>query len=478
MSRLALFVTILSIAVPGCAQIFGLDEASPAGTLEVTRISVGAKLVTAPEDLTGLTAEYLVPSDDPVGFTRVPAELVGGAWVAALDEPAPLLFQLPDVSQYLLHDFPHLQRKALHGPMEHPNPEPAPAGAKITVDIALDEVYSGETIQMVAVGAWNNLNLPGITVDMSKMAKVTFDYTTTSSLTGRPHERITADDGVVFVRYAPMSNPQQAVAALEATPFEQTGNDTITGALTKFALEPVEFRVDPAAAVQRYAAVKPAPPAPLAPTLKWDIRAAPGGELGNKNGPMMIAGAIAMTDTTITAMAGNPFAARGWESVLSVETTLPRKFTIPGGGEVALSSLMLDRVHPALGVEMLLAAGLPTEITLGGLALTMDGMTIPKPSAAVEVSFVADVEANTVYQAQLFKIIATTGDRSTLVLDAAALVPRFKFPPEFFEAGAYYTLRAVAIKGGFPGLDDGDLSKRTLPIAISHHDSGVFQVTP
>lgn len=472
MARFAVFVALLG----GCAQIFGLDEGAPLASLDVQRVSVGATLVYAPLDLTGLTAEYLVPSDDPVGFTRVPAQILEpGLWGAELDEPAPLLFQIDRGSHLRLHDFPHAQVKTLHGPMEHPNPSPAPPGATLTVNLTLDEAYNSELIQMLTLGAWNFHNLAGIPA-MATSGTVTFDYTAMTSMTGRPHEKITTQDGVVVLRYTPASNPLQLAAFLDAAPFDQTGADTITGALTKVTLEPIEFRIDPGAAALRFAAVKPAVPPASVPVMNWEIRAAPGAQLGNASGPLVLGAAIAMTDTTISGMAGNPFVGRGWESILSMSADVTRPYTIPGGAEVTLRVNLLERTPPTPGVALLLPAGLPTEVTIGGVALSTDGMVIPKPTAAVEVSFTVDVAANTLYQVQLSKFSAT-GER-TLVIDAAGVVPRFKLPPDVFEAGAYYTIRAVAVKGGFPGIAEGDLSQREIPLSIGFLDSGVFQVMP
>ena len=56
--------------------------------------------------------------------------------------------------------------------------------------------------------------------------------------------------------------------------------------------------------------------------------------------------------------------------------------------------------------------------------------------------------------------------------------PSFKLPPETFVAGKRYTIRAQSVVGGFPGIANGDLRTKTLPISSAFLDSAVFQVVP
>lgn len=465
----------------GCAQLLGLDETSsppPSASLSVERVSIGARVVTAPLDLTGLSATYLVAdAADPSGFGRVPAMVVEpGRWTAPPTTAAPVLFDLPDVPRPVprLFDFPSLQVKTQFGVLEHPNPQPAPMGATLTVNATLDAAYNGtDRFELFVLGTWNNAGLtPPAAGTLGPIAQ-TFAATAMNSLTGRPHERITADDAVVVLRYA----ANELRAAFKATPFEQTGADTITGTLAAVTVEPFTFAIDQMDAVRRFATVKPALGVP---TMQWTVRAAPGAQLNQDLGPLLAAGGP--TDaTTVNGAAGNPFAPE-WPSTLLWVTQAARTYTPPGMTlPVTLVANMHERAILGPGLSLKLAAGLPTKITLGTAVLETDGTVIARPTRAVEVSFAVDVVTNTMYQLQLFKLVPNAAQTALVLeqrLSAAGVAPRFLLPPEVFEAGALYTLRAVAVQGGFPGIATGDLTLRELPISISLTDSGVFQVAP
>ena len=479
MVRLAVLAALLS----GCAQLFGLDETTAGAetNLRLQRVSIGARLVYAPQDLTGLTAAYLVADDaEPTGLARVPATQTElGTWTAPLREPAPLLFDLPDYPTPIprMFDFPQLGQQALFGVMEHPGPQPAPEGATLTVNVTLDAPHTAaDTYQLYTLGSWNQLGLPVPAVGAGALATAALPFTSMSSITGRPHERITADDAAVVLRYV----GNQLRAAAVAPPFEQTGADTITGGLTAVTLDPATVAIDQAAATTRYTMVRPLVGAP---TAQWTLRAAPGAMLNNDNGPLLHAGGP--TDaTTISFMAGNPFADRGWASTMLWLTQASRTYTPPTAGlPVTLLAGMHERAILAPGLEMKLPAGLPLRISLNGALLVNDGITIAKPARAVEVSFETDVASNTLYQLQLFELVPNAAMPPTalvlqLKLAANGAAPRFALPPELFEAGGLYTLRAIAVQGGFPGIADGDFVQRSLPIGISFLDSGVFEVMP
>ena len=77
MWRLAIWATALVSA--GCAQLFGIKDTTGGGdgggngaSLAVTRRSIGASLMTAPQDLTGQTCDALSLG---IGFTADPALL-------------------------------------------------------------------------------------------------------------------------------------------------------------------------------------------------------------------------------------------------------------------------------------------------------------------------------------------------------------------------------------------------------------------
>jgi hypothetical protein len=81
---------------------------------------------------------------------------------------------------------------------------------------------------------------------------------------------------------------------------------------------------------------------------------------------------------------------------------------------------------------------------------------------------------------QVFELVPNavgTALEHRLVIGASATRNQFTFPPETFEAGKFYTLRAITVNGGYPRLADGDLTVRTLPVAVGYMDSGVFTVS-
>src|SRR5678810_1224784 len=105
----------------GCAQLFGIDETSggrdapppPSASLTVQRVSIGARLVYAPQDLAGSMGTYLVPDEAaPGGLNRVPAmQAESGRWTAPIAAAAPILYDLPDYPKPIqrILDFPQTQ---------------------------------------------------------------------------------------------------------------------------------------------------------------------------------------------------------------------------------------------------------------------------------------------------------------------------------------------------------------------------------
>src|SRR3954467_8147449 len=83
-------------ALAGCAQLAGIDSTSHAGdSVSVTRMSIGTTVTTAPQDLTGQSATYLVASSAATGFDRVAASpSARGRWTSNLRTPAPVVFTL------------------------------------------------------------------------------------------------------------------------------------------------------------------------------------------------------------------------------------------------------------------------------------------------------------------------------------------------------------------------------------------------
>src|SRR6188474_3110642 len=164
-SRLA-----LAAALPwsvGCAQLLGLDETSGrTNSLEIKRMSVGATVTTSPQSLDGLSANYLVENaGTALGFDRVAAtpHEASGTWTVPLPDPVPVEFTLPDVPTPLrrIYSLPSNRITALFAPLEHPDPEPAPAGAQYTVTVHLDAgITSDDVFRTVTVGSWADRQFP------------------------------------------------------------------------------------------------------------------------------------------------------------------------------------------------------------------------------------------------------------------------------------------------------------------------------
>ncbi|HEU0031070.1 MAG TPA: hypothetical protein VFQ53_10595 [Kofleriaceae bacterium] len=481
MGRSLLFL----VGLTGCAQLAGIDETSGTGragvSLSFERVSVGASVSRAPLDLTGRTATFLVPdAADPTGLARVAATQDGvDRWTAEIFDATPsVVFDLPDFPDPLTRMLAFDSRDLLGDfvVLEHPNATPAPDAASLTVQVALDTPYNGEGLQIFTLGSWNQRGLEAPVLGAGAIGPLTFAMTSMTSLTGRPHEAITSADSVVVLRYI----GNQLNGALEATPFDQTGNDMITGTINPVPADRMlDIRVNQAQAVTRYSTARPAV---TNISFSWALRAAPGADLNVDLGPLLNAATVGTDPQTITAMYGNPFAAK-WKTILTWSTSASRS-VVPTGQTlpIGLSAQMFQReVEPGAGAMLDLPAGFPQLITIGTTPLSADNTTIPVPTSAVEVSFVTDRPTNTFYQAQLFEIVPNA-DATALVLKpvvfASAAEPKFVFPPELFQPGKTYTIRAVSVVGGFPNAAAGDLRTRAMPFALSLLDSGVFQVMP
>lgn len=476
MARFAVLAALLC----GCAQLFGLDETTGGGpkpaSLSFQRASVGARIVYAPQDLSGSMARYLVPDEaQPTGLASVPAtQAEVGQWTSTVMGAAPILFDLPDYPKPILRmfDFPTPAVKGLFGVLEHPSPEPAPAGATLTVNATLDAAYTGaERFELQTLGSWNTIALAAPAVGAGALAQ-TFAFTAMTSITGRPLEKLTAADAVVVLRYV----GNELRGALRAAPFDQTSANTIAGTLSPVTIAPFKVAIDQMDALRRYAAARP----PVGtPTFSWTLRAAPGAQLNIDNGPLLASGAPTSA-TEISSQAGNPFEP-DWPSTLLLQAQATRSYTPPSAGlPVTLAANLAQRAVLGPGVELKLPAGFPSKITIGGALLEADGASIPTPTRAVEVTFTTEAP-HTLYQLQLLKLVPNAGNTALVFeqrLSMAGAAPRFVLPPELFERGALYTLRAISVQGGFPGLAAGDLTQRELPVATALLDSGVFQVTP
>lgn len=499
MGRLATAV-VATLGLTGCAQLFGLDDTTgktagdddqpDATTLQYQRISVGATAVRAPLDITANSAEYLVPdSTTAAGIRRVDVTTVGtDSWSAALDGmAAPVFFDLPDFPAPIkrIFDFPQAHVKGLFGVLEHPNPQPAPGGAQMDVNATLDAAYNGtDLLRMFVVGTWAFRDFAGVEAPAAGVQAWTvpaFPFTSVTSLTGRPLEAILPQDAVYLLRYAAGTSDLQGVG--EVAGFTQSVSVTLTGTM---AANPhdrtLNVTVDTNAPATRFAQVRPAM---TGVTENWNVVAAPGYQIVSNTGIVLTAGGLTVgASGALSVPYGNPFVAKhDWPDVLTWSTAASRTFTPPAIGlPVTPQTGLFQLVEPTDGMTLDLPAGLPITITMADTALTTDGVTMTvDPAKAVPVSFQADVVDNTVYQLQLFELVPNAATGATALayhqtLGATGTKSSFLLPPELFEVGKTYVLRAICIQGGFPTLDTGDLTNRAPPQAVGFLDSAVFTV--
>jgi hypothetical protein len=435
--------------------------------------------------VTNNTAIYLVPdTTDPSGIHRVPVtQTATDTWTAPLDAAAPIFFDLPDIPTPIkrIFDFPEQNLVGLFGVLEHPNPQPAPAGATLTINVGLNPPYNSELLRLFTVGSWNLRDAPAGEVAVGAGAwNVTFPFSSVSSQVGRPLEQLTTDDAIYLLRYGAGTSDLQGV--LEIPPFTQSVADTLTGTINPNPHDrTLAFTVDTATVATRFAATRPAM-ANLA--MSWSVVAAPGYQIVSNAGPVLQAAGVAPGGDAINVPYGNPFVAdHDWPDVVTWSTAESRTFTPPALGlPVAPQAGMFQLVFPTAGMALDLPAGLPITLTMNGTPLTTDGATMTvDPAKAVSVSFVADAQNNTLFQLQLFELVPNSQTAPTALvylqrLGASGSKPEFLLPPELFEVGKTYVLRAICIQGGFPTLGMGDLTNRMPPQAVSFLDGAVFTV--
>jgi len=489
----------LAGGLTGCAQLFGLDATTgptggdddqPATTLQYQRISVGATAVRSPLNITANSAEYLVPdTTDASGIRRVATTTVGtDTWSASLaGMAAPVFFDLPDFPAPIkrIFDFPEQHVKGLFGVLEHASAQPAPGGAQMDVNATLDIPYNGtDGLQMYVVGTWQQRGFAGAELPAAAATAwvvPTFPFTSVTSLTGRPLEQIIQQDAVYLLRYGAGTSDLQGV--VEVPGFTQSVSVTLTGAMITNAHDrTLNVTVDTNAPATRFAQVRPAM---TNVAESWSVVAAPGYQIVSNSGIVLTAGGLTVgASGALNVPYGNPFVAKhDWPDVMTWSTSATRTFTPSAMGlPVTPQTGLFQLIEPTAGLTLDLPAGLPITITMGATALTTDGVTMTvDPTKAVPVSFQADKVDNTVYQLQLFELVPNLPTGATALayhqtLGATGTKPSFLLPPELFEVGKTYVLRAICIQGGFPALDTGDLTNRAPPQAVGFLDSAVFTV--
>ena len=471
----------------GCAQLAGLDSTSGDGrtsdSLSLQRMSVGATVTTAPVDLTGLSASYLV--GDPAAPTRLPAtSSAAGTWQADLDSAAPIEFTLPDLPTPIprLYSFPNPSLKLLYAMLEHPNHTPAPASpANINLTVPLEVATTGaEAFAIYTLGSWTSRGLAAAELPVAPamaIGPIVYDFTTSGSITGRPLEKLTRQDAYLVLRY--LGAVLDGVA--EAPPFDQTGNDTVTTAtMTKVtADQTLDVVVAPTTITSRYTALRPAVTGVV---MNWSVVAAPGYKIASNAGPALNSGAVAATDTGIAATYGNPFVARGWNTLFTLGTSASRSFTPANTTTpVTLFAGMSQLLEPAAGAIADLPAGLALTVSFNGTLLVTDGTQVPVPTSFVKVVLTTDKPTAAFYTLQVIDLLPNADSTALtfhVVYVAASDQPTFSLPPEVFQAGHCYTLRSFSTVGGYPSIASGDLTDRGLPLAQSFFDSAVIEVTP
>jgi hypothetical protein len=450
--------------------------------------------VTAPLDLTGLKASYLVA--DGAGFQRVDAEAdaANGLWKTKLRAAAPVEFTLPDVPAPIPRQFafPSEKLQVLYALLEHPDRAPAPDGATFTVTADMDTLPAmGEVFQVYVVGAWiaRNFAATEVTVTGNLLTPPAFSFLPVNSQSGRSQlDLITKRDAFLVLRYVGTT----LTGAAEAPAFDQTGAaTTVPQAEMDLVLrdQMLDLKVAPAAVMSRYSHVLP-----VVDTLamNWSVVAAPGYKIASTSGPVLESGSLMTTSTGITVPYGNPFAQRGWNTIFTLATSQSRIYMPPLGPmgmptPITLFAGMNQFVEPTAGASLDLPARLPIKVLYEGVSLTSDGLTVKQPSSVVTVTLELESDTSSpepevsVYNLQVFDLVlnatSTALERRT-VYAAASDQAMFELPPEIFEVGHRYTLRAQTTHGGFPSVRDGNFLDRTLPLSQAYLDSGVFTVTP
>jgi hypothetical protein len=447
-------------------------------------MSVGNQVLVAPLDLSGLPARYLLSTDTAGVFEQVDANPSGpGLWTRDLADPAPVQFSLPDVPTPVprLFAFPNQALKVLFAPLEHPDRSPAPTGATLTVTAPLEmQVNMGETFQVYTVGSWTSFALAG-PLGVMQIGPITYAFSSSNSQSGRAQlDRLTAQDTFLVLRHSGTG----LTGVAEAPPFEQTDtNTTVVMPMMTPVLQDqmLDVKVTPPALATRYAAVRPGV---TTLAMNWSLVAAPGYRIASNTGPVLQRGTLQQADLGVTVKYGNPFAGRDWHTIFTLQTSESRTTTPLGATlPVTLFAGMDEFLEPSLvppGFELTLPAGLPVLISLDGMQLSTDGRMIPPPNKFVEVTFLADNRNATLFDLQVFDLLpnaAATALEHHLVFSGASSEARFEVPPEIFQVGHHYTLRAMCTSGGYPAIADGDFTQRELPLARSYLDSGVITVT-
>jgi len=468
----------------GCAQLFGIAnttgaaDAGAGASLAVTRVSVGATTVTAPQDLTGQTATFYTPDVDPTKLDATPGVLAGNTWTAAVAGTPLVMFTLPAYPMAVTRGLalPAAAQSLDYVVVEHPSPTIADANAMVTVQGTLPSPFAtGESLQFYAVGAWVDY---GITTGLPPLGttavNTTFAYASASSITGRPLEAFTTADRVLLLRYA----NGVLTAAGQASPLDQSSTTTtvvVNQLAAVTATTTASLALDQLTLGQRFGQTMP-PMASSAVSWAAAAEAAPGVFVG----PVLQSGTVGATDTSISLAFGNPFATTNhWASALQVVATATRTFTPADPALPAtLTASLVQLVDPDTSPTLDFAAGLPTSVSINGTVLTDGAPVSIDPAQAVNVTIAADRTTNTLYQLQLVQLVPNAGNTALdqqVEFTVTGTTPSFTLPPQLFPSGLY-TLRAICDAGSYAGAASGDLAMPAFPAVTGSFESGVFTV--
>jgi hypothetical protein len=498
MRRLALVLGLPLLGLPalsGCAQLFGLDETSEAtdsaARLSVKRYAVGTQVVVQPMELTGGAATYLIADPlEPTGFRQVPATSTEvGVWQGdvPVGTPAQLSFTVADdlIRRHLA--IPDRSVAYLYGYLGKVTPaEPPPPAAQLGFAVAFDRPFDAATddLHWLSIGSWTQYNFNEtneVPTGSLELRPPPVPFTSASSLSGRPHERLRADDALLVLRNtATAVNTRVLTGAYTAPPFELAAdlNALPAGAMTAVAADQMlAVTLDTDLPVTRMANARPvvAPPA-----YNWSVTAAPGAAAGFTTGPGLAFGGLVPGGVVpLSVPYGNPFAERSWPATFTWAATSLRTYTPEGQPPVVLTALLVRIASaPSDGGQLDFGVCLPLSVTVQGAVLNTDGATIAiDRTKPVAVSFSTDNGTADLFSIVVHEVVSGT---------VTTLVPRFhsvnrqtswSLPADVFEAGKSYSVRAHCHRDGFPNQAAGDFETRQLPTATGFLDGGVFTVS-
>lgn len=484
--RRTLALTAGLLSLTGCAQIFGLDETSSSGdtdnaTLTLAHASVGATVTTNPLDVSMVTATFLA-DDGAGGYQRVPGSVTApGVFTAPmLDGAPPVQFMLPGTTGDRIWATGARAQKGTVVAFEHPGVEAPLPGSIVAVSAMLPTPSAlGETFRVEIIGAWMRGALMTPATTGATVVGESVPYSAFTPMLGNAPARFTSADVVLVLRY----NGSQLTGVLQQQLDQTDGTDMIEGPMTAVstAESSLMATIDPVTLMTRYTAVLPT----LTTTSvaqSFFVRAAPGAELGQPQGTVLVSGSPMPTDMAITAAFGNPFTSLGWKSLVEYATSMSRTYMIDATHSVALSATLTTVAE--VGAEPLTfdsPAGLPITIQINAMPLTTDGTAVSLDlTRPVVVDATLDKPDNTAYAARLFELDAsgTTVAKNLVAEMVVTGMPQFAFPPELFISGHTYFVQVAAYQGGFEAAASGDLQTVTLPYTTGTLDSGVFTVMP